>query len=368
MYRYADRLVGEYMQAADARTTLVVLSDHGFELGALPDDPSKTRDMRRVSERYHRLEGILYLWGNRVRPHAPLDQPTILDVAPTLLAVAGLGRAADMPGRVLTEGLVPGPELPVVASYESGSRPVGAPAADGKVDAAILERLRSLGYVGAESPKGERNLAALHFENGRFEEAAKAYRELVQQNPDDGALHASLAGALGALGRYDEALEHLDAAIRLEPLNPEAYHNRAVIHERKGQRELAIKDYQTALRYDPGYAPTRAALQRLGVASVTNAPHTAAEQLAAKIAERAAEAARRGDYPEAVKLLDQAAGVAPRYPLVYQYRANVAYLMGDRERAIAALKKALELEPDNALFQANLRQLQQGSGARRSGP
>ncbi|TMA51268.1 MAG: hypothetical protein E6J75_18785, partial [Deltaproteobacteria bacterium] len=80
MYRYADRLVGEYMDAMDAATTLVVLSDHGFELGVLPDDPSKTRDMRRVSERYHRLEGILYLYGNRVRPHTRLDQPRILDV------------------------------------------------------------------------------------------------------------------------------------------------------------------------------------------------------------------------------------------------------------------------------------------------
>ena len=63
---------GEFLAAMDRRTTLVVLSDHGFELGRLPDDPSKTRDMRRVSEKYHRLEGILYLYG-RARPaaHAP---------------------------------------------------------------------------------------------------------------------------------------------------------------------------------------------------------------------------------------------------------------------------------------------------------
>src|SRR5439155_23988834 len=64
MYRYADGLVGEFMAAMDASTTLVVLSDHGFELGALPEDPSKTRDMRRVSERYHRQEGIPYLYGH----------------------------------------------------------------------------------------------------------------------------------------------------------------------------------------------------------------------------------------------------------------------------------------------------------------
>ena len=68
MYLYADRILGDFMAAMDRDTTLVVLSDHGFELGAPQDDPSKTRDMRRVSERFHRLEGILYLYGNRVQP------------------------------------------------------------------------------------------------------------------------------------------------------------------------------------------------------------------------------------------------------------------------------------------------------------
>ena len=74
------------------------LSDHGFELGGLPDDPSKTRDMRRVSERFHRIEGILYLYGRGVRPRTRLEAPTILDVAPTVLALAGLGAAPTCRG------------------------------------------------------------------------------------------------------------------------------------------------------------------------------------------------------------------------------------------------------------------------------
>jgi tetratricopeptide (TPR) repeat protein len=64
-------------------------------------------------------------------------------------------------------------------------------------------------------------------------------------------------------------------------------------------------------------------------------------------------------------LLDAAGRVAPRLALVHQYRANVAYLMGDREQAIGALKKALELDPGNALFETNLRQLEQRGGAQR---
>src|SRR5262249_58509665 len=100
-------------------TTLVVLSDHGFELGALPEDPSKTRDMRRVSERYHRLEGILYLYGNHVKARSRIDQPKILDVAPTVLTLAGLSPAADMPGRVLQEATHLPPRPPTLASSQT---------------------------------------------------------------------------------------------------------------------------------------------------------------------------------------------------------------------------------------------------------
>jgi tetratricopeptide (TPR) repeat protein len=64
--------------------------------------------------------------------------------------------------------------------------------------------------------------------------------------------------------------------------------------------------------------------------------------------------ARRGDYAGAMQLLDTAEQRAPGAVLVYQYRANVAFLMGDTDMATAALRHALEIEPDNALFQANL--------------
>src|SRR5207244_9603078 len=130
MYRYADQIVGNFIDALDANTTLVVLSDHGFELGALPEDPSKTRDMRRVSERYHRLEGILYLYGNHVKAHRRIDEPALLDVAPTLLTLSGLSPARDMPGRVLEDALTVSAPSRAVASYETGERVAGGDAHD----------------------------------------------------------------------------------------------------------------------------------------------------------------------------------------------------------------------------------------------
>ncbi len=77
------------------------------------------------------------------------------------------------------------------------------------------------------------------------------------------------------------------------------------------------------------------------------------------LAQQAGDAARRGDYPKARDLLAQAETVAPGFAMIYQYKSNVAYLMGDRAGAIAALERGLELEPDNVLFLENLNRLRE---------
>jgi predicted AlkP superfamily phosphohydrolase/phosphomutase/Flp pilus assembly protein TadD len=375
MYIYADRILGDYMKAMDSDTALVVLSDHGFDLGATQDDPSKTRDMRRVSERFHNAEGILYLYGRGVKARARIDQAKLVDIAPTVLALAGLPAARDMPGRVIAEALdvsIPGP---AVATYETGAGAVQA-AQDAQADPKILERLRSLGYIGGapggsvpapgaaagpRSPTGERNIAALHFEAGRYKEAAAAYEKLLADDPKDASLHTSLAGTLGAMGRYDEAAKHLELAMKIDPLNVEAYHNRAVIYERQGKKEQAIELYRRAVRYNAQYEPSREALVRLVGSADVNAPRTEQEKKAFALSQQAAQAAQHGNYPEAMARLAEAEKVAPRYALVHQYRSNVAYLMGDVPGAIRALEKGLAIEPDNALFRTNLQRLKQGN-------
>ena len=240
-----------------------------------------------------------------------------------------------------------------------------------------MERLRSLGYVGdappgaapgspagtgtaeptTRSPQGERNLAGMLFEQGRHEEALAAYERLVSQEPEDATLRTSMAGALGALGRYDEAMKQLDVAIKLDPLNVEAYHNRGVVFERRNNPPAAIQEYRRAVRYSPQYEPSRKALERLTGSADVNPPRSEGEKKAMALAQEASQAARHGDYARAMKLLDEAEGIAPRYVIVYQYRANVAYLAGNPRQAIAALEKALTIEPDNALFKKNLESL-----------
>jgi Flp pilus assembly protein TadD len=356
MYVEADRILGRFLAEMDDDTTLVVLSDHGFDLGALPDDPTRLRDMRRVSERFHHEQGILFLYGRNVRAGAELRRPTLVDITPTVLALLGLPAARDMPGRVLSEALTVS-EPVRIASYETNLPQRADAKGDPAADPAILEHLRSLGYLEASSPEGERNLAALHFRAGRYEEALQAYQAQVAEHPRNSGLRTSLAACYGALGRYEEALAQLDEAEKLDPVSPEVHHNRAVVFERLGRTADAVAAYRTARRYAPHYQPARDALVRLVGPEALQPTVTGEQQRAVVVAERAADAARRGDFVAAQRLLDEAEKIAPDLALVYHYRANAAFLQGDRAGAAQALHRALEIEPDNALFRTNLKRL-----------
>jgi len=360
VYAYADSIVGAFLSELDRSTTLIVLSDHGFMLGELPADPSTTRDLRRVSDRYHRDRGILYLYGAGVKKGAALRRPHALDITPTVLALAGLAWAEDMPGRPLREALVESDFPEPITSYRLGPNRTKAPAGPARAasDEAMLAKLRSLGYLGSvQSTTSDRNLAMLLLRERRFHEAARAFEELLKAQPGNAALETGLASALSGAGRNREALHHFDAALQADPLFPAAYFNRGLTCERLGRREQAIASYRTALMCDGGYEPARKALERLGVPLVERPPQTEAEREAARLLGLAMQFVRRGDYQAAEADLGRARELAPRAPAVYQVIANVAYLQGDPRRAIEALEIAIELEPDNPLFLHNLERL-----------
>lgn len=95
----------------------------------------------------HRPEGVLVLAGPGVRP-GPLPAPVdLIDLAPTVLALADVAIPEDMDGRVLDECFT----APLAARRVAG----GAPATGGPLDGGlsadeesdVAERLRALGYL-----------------------------------------------------------------------------------------------------------------------------------------------------------------------------------------------------------------------------
>ena len=361
MYVWADELLGRLMAAAGEDTTLVVVSDHGFKLGTLHGDPSVTRDMRRVNTKAHEVDGIVGLWGRGVRAGGRISDASQLDVAPTVLTLLGLPAAQDMPGRVLAGALEGVTAAPRIATYELGETVAKRPeeGASGAVDDQVIAHLEALGYLDRDQEPAalRRTDVDVLLAAGRFEEAADAYRRLIEDSPDESTLHLNLGYALEHLDRLDEALASLDRALELKPELALAHYHRGVVLERLGDREGAIAAFRAAAQNDDTLTAARTALERLTGSPLVYAPTTEQQARAAALAAEASGEARRGDYPRALELLADAERLWPDFPLVFQYRANVAYLMGDLEAALAALERAAALEPDNVAVRTNLERL-----------
>jgi predicted AlkP superfamily phosphohydrolase/phosphomutase len=137
-YLRFDDTLGRLCSAMGEDATVIVVSDHGHRAwftwmgrgtpGGHTDSP----------------DGVLVAAGPGIRRGAVPAEPSLYDVAPTVLRLVGLPTAADMEGRPLREILVDPAPLPVVASWEAGRRGADRVAEE---DEDTIERLRALGYV-----------------------------------------------------------------------------------------------------------------------------------------------------------------------------------------------------------------------------
>lgn len=244
-YRYQDRQLGQVLDKLAPDTTVIVLSDHGFENGS-----SRPKDAPPyIEERpgmWHRRYGIVIFSGPDIRP-GRLDTTSLLDIAPTILYLAGLPVAQDMEGRVVREAITGRflDEHPrrTLASYERIGQPLhrdGAELANSSVDQAMIEQLQALGYVGGGGAgpgdgqeqsmsmpaaagqggtlvTGHLNEAALLMQKGSYPAAEEAVDKAL-------ALAPNFVGALLVKGqiaaeqkKYDEAIAAGHRVLELSP-------------------------------------------------------------------------------------------------------------------------------------------------------
>jgi tetratricopeptide (TPR) repeat protein len=99
------------------------------------------------------------------------------------------------------------------------------------------------------------NLAAIEIELNRLDDAEKHIRAALAQNPQD-AYDLSILGHLQFLqGKYDDALNTLSNAAKLDPLNPEIQNYLGVTLAQKGLRAQAETALRKAVQIDPNYGP-----------------------------------------------------------------------------------------------------------------
>ncbi|MFH1690662.1 MAG: alkaline phosphatase family protein [Candidatus Eisenbacteria bacterium] len=142
--RYYGRVFAQlrkFVEAAGDDVLVLVVSDHGFE---------------RLNDRLYGHEdtppGVIMAIGGGAGELTERLDATVYDVAPTMLWLAGMPAAEDMPGRPLAE-LFPeiartAPPSPRIRTY--GPRSMDAYVSSGGGDVAderMLELMRSLGYI-----------------------------------------------------------------------------------------------------------------------------------------------------------------------------------------------------------------------------
>jgi hypothetical protein len=135
-YRWVDAHLAILLQSLPAETTILVVSDHGFQ-----SDPE-------TGHGTHHKDGIFIAAGSGIEPSATPLRLSVLDVTPTVLAGLGLPIGEDMDG-VAQASVFRGIDgVRRIASYDESGDGVAEPARSAaKIDPTTEEQLRGLGYI-----------------------------------------------------------------------------------------------------------------------------------------------------------------------------------------------------------------------------
>ena len=190
--------------------------------------------------------------------------------------------------------------------------------------------------------------------------------------PDYAEAYRNRGVAKEAKGDLDGAIADWDKAIALKPDFADAYHNRGVVKRGKGDLDGAIADFDQALALKPDLF--QAYLNR-GLAKGAKGDHDGAlvdftHALELNPKNTSAYAARgdvkkqTGDYAGALADFNQALELAPKDASSHSSRAMVREFLGDAAGALADYDQAIALNPADPTYYRlyrQLLQLQQGT-------
>lgn len=189
-----------------------------------------------------------------------------------------------------------------------------------------------LGLNGIYQSMGAINAARQH-----FDAAIDAYSSRVDVHPNDADAHQDLGDTYLRLGRHDEALAEFAMTLMLATGRAGAYAGMAEVHLKEGRYADAVEASRRALDLDGDHRQARyslaTALLRLGRTEEGQTELAAFQRL------QADDAAARARSLELGGLKREAS----------EHSAN-----GDHEKAVALLRRALDLEPNDAVSHLNL--------------
>ncbi len=176
--------------------------------------------------------------------------------------------------------------------------------------------------------------------------AEREYRRALEINPSLPQAQLGYASYLGTLGRFDEALSHVQQAYLFDPLAIDSRNNALWIYYFSGQTPETIQQSQKAIELEPSaglpYAILAMAEARLGDRAETLRAADDAVRFAnspSVITTTASAVAHVGESQEARKLLTKALEQAQRR-YVCRFLVAAAYTeLGEKEQALESLEQ-----------------------------
>lgn len=265
-YRFHDMMLHALLQYADADTTVILISDHGYECGRRrpPLDQGKKNP-----EGCHRPFGVVCLKGPDLKKNDRLYGASILDVTPTILTLLNLPIGCDMDGRPWLEAF----EKPVkpdrIFSWEGvGNDKAGLHAEHSRQDPAeaaqAIEQLVELGYIAAPSQDARQtvrdtikcnkiNLVRALLGTPQEAEAIPLLQELAAENGANEWAFLTLAQCLIRCGKLPEARTMLEAAAPAIQQLSQVQLLFAELSFAEGNKAAALTHLQTSVRSETSH-------------------------------------------------------------------------------------------------------------------
>jgi hypothetical protein len=217
-YCFQDAMLGRMVALAGPDTVFMVVSDHGFHSDHLRGGAAITVNHETPME-WHRSHGIVCVAGPGVRRDELFYGATLLDVAPTILALFGLPAAQDMQGRVLAEAFERPTPLDRIPSWEDVPGASGMHTPESSLSAwdsaAVMEQMVALGYLEPLAPEAKEqrrmvrvhqafSLARVHLGRGNPAAALPLMEEAAREYPEEITYQVYLAQCYYETGRMND--------------------------------------------------------------------------------------------------------------------------------------------------------------------
>ena len=249
-----------------------------------------------------------------------------------------------------------------------------ADAVDRRIEetAAVVDRLRSLGYLGGSAPVRDRYTpdddpkrlahldAAIHqgvdfYQRGQAREAIAAYREVIAQRPDLELAHRHLAFLHWSRGEAGEAIATLTRARDAGIASPAVAGQLGIYLAESGAAEEAVPLLEALVAGD---RPPLDPLNALGIAYARRGDAASALEIFERVLARDPDSAmahenigavrvQQGDREAAEAAFARAVALAPRSSRAHAGLGVVQLQSGDRPAAVASWTRAVELDPSN---------------------